>query len=276
MKLKLKSLVVALAMLGAGSAQAMLIDLDSWALGAGAATGDGNGDLWFSIFDPTSATSYIVDLNLSVQTFRDTNASLIDTFSVTNATLASFIAGASDTSVLQWNLGGFSNGPDFGAGHQIGTVTTNGASRDTFTGLPGDGDNLTVAMNKADGYVSRNNDLTNPTSDAAIVPAFSDFRGFMAGEWACSYGGSFGGNNCHVGLVGGEFLTYVYLGDGSVTGDVFRDPVGSQGFNAGMWTVNSAGTVSYVSAPSAVPVPAAVWLLGSGLLGLLGVSRRRS
>ncbi|MDT8283315.1 MAG: VPLPA-CTERM sorting domain-containing protein [Gammaproteobacteria bacterium] len=27
--------------------------------------------------------------------------------------------------------------------------------------------------------------------------------------------------------------------------------------------------------PSAVPVPAAVWLFGSGLLGLVGVARRR-
>jgi hypothetical protein len=29
------------------------------------------------------------------------------------------------------------------------------------------------------------------------------------------------------------------------------------------------------NAGSAVPLPAAVWLLGSGLLGLAGVSRRR-
>ena len=27
--------------------------------------------------------------------------------------------------------------------------------------------------------------------------------------------------------------------------------------------------------PSAIPVPAAVWLFGSGLLGLVGVARRR-
>jgi len=30
-----------------------------------------------------------------------------------------------------------------------------------------------------------------------------------------------------------------------------------------------------VSAPSAIPLPAAVWLFGSGLLGLLGISRRK-
>lgn len=46
------------------------------------------------------------------------------------------------------------------------------------------------------------------------------------------------------------------------------DPSGSYvGFTA-RWTVEGTATV--------VPVPAAAWLLGSGLLGLAGVARRRS
>ena len=36
-----------------------------------------------------------------------------------------------------------------------------------------------------------------------------------------------------------------------------------------------AGSVAQFSGTSAVPVPAAVWLMGSGLLGLVGVARRR-
>ena len=35
------------------------------------------------------------------------------------------------------------------------------------------------------------------------------------------------------------------------------------------------GVVSGVSGPAPVPVPAAVWLMGSGLIGLVGVARRR-
>ena len=34
-------------------------------------------------------------------------------------------------------------------------------------------------------------------------------------------------------------------------------------------------TISGFSAPSAIPVPAAVWLFGSGLLGLVGIARRK-
>jgi hypothetical protein len=40
---------------------------------------------------------------------------------------------------------------------------------------------------------------------------------------------------------------------------------------AGKWSLSSTGALTY----SAVPVPAAVWLLGSALIGLVGVSRRR-
>jgi hypothetical protein len=39
------------------------------------------------------------------------------------------------------------------------------------------------------------------------------------------------------------------------------------------WRLDADGTLTY-GAP-AVPVPAAVWLMGSGLLGLVGVARRR-
>lgn len=36
-----------------------------------------------------------------------------------------------------------------------------------------------------------------------------------------------------------------------------------------------AGDYSLIITPSAIPIPAAVWLFGSGLLGLIGVARRK-
>ena len=48
-----------------------------------------------------------------------------------------------------------------------------------------------------------------------------------------------------------------------------------QTFASGQWVIDpTLGKVSY-SQVSAVPVPAAVWLLGSGLVGLVGISRRK-
>lgn len=41
------------------------------------------------------------------------------------------------------------------------------------------------------------------------------------------------------------------------------------------WALNEEGDLTYNAAPAAVPLPAAVWLLASGLVGLVGVGRRR-
>jgi hypothetical protein len=41
-------------------------------------------------------------------------------------------------------------------------------------------------------------------------------------------------------------------------------------------TINVDGSVSGLTSGAAVPLPAGVWLLGSGLLGLLGIGRRRN
>ncbi|MGD8933168.1 MAG: VPLPA-CTERM sorting domain-containing protein [Gammaproteobacteria bacterium] len=44
---------------------------------------------------------------------------------------------------------------------------------------------------------------------------------------------------------------------------------------AATWTFSSQGASSYSMTISAVPVPAAVWLFGSGLVGLIAVARRK-
>ena len=55
--------------------------------------------------------------------------------------------------------------------------------------------------------------------------------------------------------------------------------VPSGGFSGTQYDLHLEGTfsgdITSVIQPSAVPVPAAVWLFGSGLLGLVGVARRR-
>lgn len=72
---------------------------------------------------------------------------------------------------------------------------------------------------------------------------------------------------------------YTYMGAGS-------DPFGDSwdGVNRGtagalceaeVGSINCKATTSHVSVYGVVPIPAAVWLFGSGLLGLVGIARRR-
>jgi len=49
-----------------------------------------------------------------------------------------------------------------------------------------------------------------------------------------------------------------------------------QSYILGTATVDASGNLSIAGNGAAVPLPAAVWLLGSGLLGLFGVARRRA
>jgi len=44
---------------------------------------------------------------------------------------------------------------------------------------------------------------------------------------------------------------------------------------AGNWLLSSGGLLSYSLGAAPIPLPAGVWLLGTALLGLVGVSRRR-
>jgi hypothetical protein len=64
------------------------------------------------------------------------------------------------------------------------------------------------------------------------------------------------------------------IGDSS-----FNDLDISYGNTTGIWSATDGGTGNVVSGTftvSAVPVPAAVWMFGSGLIGLIGVKRKKA
>jgi hypothetical protein len=62
-------------------------------------------------------------------------------------------------------------------------------------------------------------------------------------------------------------------GSGFVGGDALPPPIGPNS-----WVIGFGSDAPQLAAVdlTAVPVPAAVWLFGSGLLGLVGVARRKS
>lgn len=87
---------------------------------------------------------------------------------------------------------------------------------------------------------------------------------------------SFNGNSISLGA--GDYFTLGMSWDGGANwhGDSYKDPAGTNAyfvyFNDG--SANKGSTLANDLAP--VPVPAAAWLFGTGLLGLVGVARRRT
>jgi len=63
------------------------------------------------------------------------------------------------------------------------------------------------------------------------------------------------------------------ISDDGVGGSPFQQAAPFQGFNAN-FDLTTLHVVA-LNSMSAVPVPAAVWLFGSGMMGLVGVARRR-
>lgn len=260
MNLKLKTLVAAVAMVAAGAAQAA-ISTDGWNTMSGVGEGTGAGEIFLSIYDPTLNQSLVLDLNLTVGDFRYNNASLINTFSVTDSTLQSFIASSPDQSLMKWNMGGLSNS---GYGFDLGIVTTHGSAGATIEDFerPFNGNAMFVGMNNMEWFVGY-----NPTT--TVIPANDAAAGHLSNYWRENYGGTFAFDNRHTGFTGGELMSFFYADEA----DPLDGAISAQTFANAEWVINpTTGSVAYVSA---VPVPAAVWLFASGLLGLVGVSRRR-
>lgn len=101
--------------------------------------------------------------------------------------------------------------------------------------------------------------------------ALEDFRVAAAaeaghpGDWADTLGGN----------TGGSFFSRAKLGEAVEMYRFGIEPVNFEGVEpellAGLWTLDAGtGTVEF----SAVPIPAAVWMFGSALVGLFGTRRR--
>ena len=74
-----------------------------------------------------------------------------------------------------------------------------------------------------------------------------------------------------------DWTTYNYstVADASATGGITLQFNSTCGADANCFADFSIDNVSIKADVSAVPVPAAVWLFGSGLVGLVGVARRK-
>ena len=99
-----------------------------------------------------------------------------------------------------------------------------------------------------------------------------------SGTWSLTGGGT---PLFFVDKYDGGYDIFTYMGpgtdpfsdswDGSLRGSI----IGGQCMSDG-GTVNCKATTSHISVYGVVPIPAAVWLFGSGLIGLIGLARRKA
>lgn len=256
MKFNVKAITAAVVLSCAGTANAAIDNFYT-----------GNGELFLSIRDNVNATSIVLDMNLTMDTFLATTGT--SNFSMTDAGISAFLsAGSQDFS---WAvMAGDSVGSASPGGLRY-LSTTNAA--DTTIGAL---NNTTLqgfqAMDTA--YVDNVNQLflgnTNTTGQSTSVDP--SYFGAVMDNWS---------NNANFSATAavGQSQNFVFLSNSAST----ILPTGKLALinqvNTGSFTLDANGVLSFtapgVTPPPTTPLPGALYLLGSALVGLVGVTRRK-
>ena len=266
--MKLRLLAGAVALVVAGSANAAIDN--SYHDGQ-----SGNGELFFSIWDSTNQTSYTADLGVKLTDFAATPS-----FASTNMSgLGNYISNA-DQAALSWNVAALA---EFNAaGDNLATYGVMSTSNDPLALIQANndiseggvavvnslsnGENYVAAVNGYDHDVALNNAVTK-------VLAVDGDNAYAGGSlWGNNFGGIMGFSNA---AALGDTLGFYYLHTDENFSANYTDKLGGE---TAVWTLNASGDLAFGPAaggPAPVPLPPALWLLGSAMVGLVGVARRR-
>ncbi len=271
--LKQKMLVAAVAMAATGAAHA--IDQTNNA--------PYGSELVFSIWDPTvgQEASFTLGLNVDLNTFSSSVATAPG-YSVNFGNIfsdagfqqflgAASLNGANDLNSLRWNIGAA---------------------------------NTILSFNEVMGFTHGPAGPLNDVTNAEVIQASGGAANFFSNFGSGNSGGidgtgpKYAGNPVNWGetMVGGIFQGtagsvgdslgfYVFTNNQESSGTFDEQALADGGayqnqYGFGAFTLSANGQLTYSIAdaptnPPPVPVPAAVWLLGSAMVGLVGVARRR-
>lgn len=237
----------------------------------------GQTDLFVAVWNPSTSTSYVQDLGVSYSTLGSSfnTAGYSNSWTVDGGALASTLGAGT----YQYQL--------FAADYFTSSGTYQGNT--AYLSLVG-GASIPKTISDGElvnGAIGPNGSITNYIK--AYMPGTS-VVGTGSSYWALSpngpgYTDSFSMNSL-VNLGGtsvGSPLNLIYYVAGSNNGDTASSMVtgsaAGSSSNRGVFNLNSATgqlTYSVASSTPTVPLPPAGWLLISGMLGLVAVSRRRN
>ena len=250
----------------------------------------GNADLWVFVSDPTAHTTYAEDTGLTLSSLMPStfvsgatlDTSKSDSFSVAATSgLSSYITAATGAGhSLQWGVLGVQfPGSISGTGYK-----KPGNFVAVFDDLNAVGSNIAQSLLQptlqtiGNGFEGDTTYMKQTYTAGGKSYAWAD--GSAGGNvWGASTGGNGGATDLYgqesdqAGLGLGQTNTLYGLTGNSGPGQVQSYILGTD------ITVGTDGTLKVgqtTTPPPPVPLPAAVWLFGSGLLGLFGVGRRRA
>jgi hypothetical protein len=250
MKLKALAAVVALAFAGTANAA---FDRD----GVGLLTGTGAGSVVLSVVDDTSSvdTSIAIDLGVVSGEFMDGTVSGV--ILTGNADLNDFLSSATGT--VKW---------DVVATHNSSTTYDNGVLQTVVGGvMPAHStQQATNAMNQQGSWMDSIKGVA--TGNVAI---FAD---------ATAPGGHYDTTGRHQAIASGSpYASESLLGETvdflAILGEYGPNAMGKDLLDFTLNWDGSNATLNYGTA-AVVPVPAAAWLFGSAMLGMVGVARRKA
>jgi len=267
--MKMKFLVAALALIGAGVAQAASLPTS--------ATG---GSLVFEAWDGSKSYSQVLNYDFNTVYSAAGKAGVSNNYSVS---LDSGFSSLSSSGLL-WHVFAGKSANDTTS--RIGVMSTwNSTTTPTINNTA-----LGSAVSGLTPYYNTLNTALGTSTSAVVTSSDPAYAGRTA--WAGSFGvaafGNAGGNAVSGFYTGSIDASTVYApgtGVGAFYSFVNSAGSGSQqsvkalygnAQGTGAWILQSNGTLTYHTADATVPLPAAVWLFGSGLMGLVGIGRRRN